>query len=51
MKKLFYFGVVAFVLFASDHSSFFAFERPDPATRFLLRDDSLVAAGQTKTFQ
>ena len=31
---------------ASDHASFFAFERPDAKTRFTLRRDSLVAAGR-----
>jgi hypothetical protein len=30
---------------ASDDASFFAFERPDAATRLALRDDSLVASG------
>jgi hypothetical protein len=32
---------------ASDHASFFAFERPDPSTRFTLRGDSLVTAGRS----
>ena len=32
---------------ASDHASFFAFERPDSSTRFTLRDDSLVTAGRS----
>jgi hypothetical protein len=31
---------------ASDRASFFAFERPASATRFALRSDSLVAAGE-----
>jgi hypothetical protein len=31
---------------ASDHASFFAFERPDSRTRFTLRRDSLVATGR-----
>jgi hypothetical protein len=31
------------VALASDDASFFAFERPDAATRFSLRNDSLVA--------
>jgi hypothetical protein len=31
---------------ASDRASFFAFERPAPATRFVLRGDSLVTAGE-----
>jgi Protein of unknown function (DUF3179) len=34
------------LVLASDRASFFAFERPAPATRFALRGDSLVAAGQ-----
>jgi hypothetical protein len=32
---------------ASDHASFFAFERPDSKTRFTLRHDSLVATGMS----
>jgi hypothetical protein len=31
---------------ASDRASFFAFERPAPTTRFVLRGDSLVTAGE-----
>lgn len=34
------------VVLASDRASYFAFERPAPATRFALRRDSLVTAGQ-----
>ena len=39
-------GTPIVLALASDHFSFFAFERPDSATHFVLRDDSLVAAGQ-----
>jgi hypothetical protein len=35
------------IALASDSASFFAFERPDVATRFTLRNDSLVAPAGT----
>lgn len=36
-------GTPVVLLLASDRTNFFAYERPDPATRFTLRGDSLVA--------
>jgi hypothetical protein len=35
------------LVLAADSASFFAFERPDSATRFALRGDSLIAPGRT----
>ena len=37
-------GVPIVLVLASDNESFFAFQRPDAATRFALRGDSLVSA-------
>lgn len=39
-------GTPIVLALASDDASFFAFERPDAATTFSMRGDSLVAAGQ-----
>jgi hypothetical protein len=38
-------GTPVVIVLAADGASFFAYERPDAATRFTLRDDSLVAPG------
>jgi hypothetical protein len=38
-------GTPVVVAIASDSASYFAFERPDSATRFTLRGDSLIAPG------
>lgn len=40
-------GKPVVLVLSGDRASFFAFERPDPATRFALRRDSLVAGNQT----
>jgi hypothetical protein len=40
-------GVPVVLVLAADSTSFFAFERPDTATRFSLRGDSLVGGGQS----
>ena len=40
-------GKPVVIALADDGASFFAFERPDSATRFSLRGDSLVAPGAT----
>ena len=40
-------GMPIVLALASDHASFFAFERPDPKTRFTLRRDSLVTTGRS----
>ncbi|GJG85090.1 hypothetical protein tb265_02710 [Gemmatimonadetes bacterium T265] len=40
-------GTPVVVVLASDGASFFAFRRPDRATRFALRGDSLVAPGRS----
>jgi hypothetical protein len=39
-------GVPIVLVLAADNASFFAFERPDAQTRFLLRGDSLIAPGR-----
>lgn len=39
-------GTPIVLALAADDASFFAFERPDAATRFSMRGDSLVASGQ-----
>ena len=39
-------GTPVLVVLAKDDASFYAFRRPDAATRFTLRGDSLVAAGR-----
>lgn len=44
MRIVFAIGVIG--LLAADNASFFAFERPDAQTRFLLRGDSLIAPGR-----
>lgn len=40
-------GTPIVLALASDGASYFAFERPDAATRFTLRNDSLVAEGRS----
>jgi hypothetical protein len=40
-------GTPIVLALASDHASFFAFERPDSTTRFTLRRDSLVTTGRS----
>lgn len=40
-------GTPIVLALASDGTSYFAFERPDTATRFMLRNDSLVAEGRS----
>jgi hypothetical protein len=40
-------GMPIVLALASDHASFFAFERPDSSTRFSLRRDSLVTAARS----
>lgn len=39
-------GTPVLLVLAADTASFYAFERPDAATRFALRGDSLVAGGR-----
>lgn len=39
-------GTPIVLALASDHASFFVFERPDSITRFVLRGDSLVGSGR-----
>ena len=39
-------GTPVLIVLATDTASFYAYERPDMATRFSLRGDSLVAAGR-----
>ena len=39
-------GTPIVLALAGDSASFFAYERPDPSTRFALRGDSLVAPGR-----
>ena len=39
-------GTPIVLALASDHASFFVFQRPDSMTRFVLRGDSLVARGK-----
>jgi len=39
-------GTPLVLALASDSASYFAFERPDRATRFMLRGDSLIAPGR-----
>ncbi len=39
-------GTPVVLVLAADQTNFFAYERPNPATRFALRGDSLVAAGR-----
>jgi hypothetical protein len=43
-------GTPIVLALASDHTSFFAFVRPDSATRFAIRDDSLVAGTNSYAF-
>ncbi len=39
-------GKPVVIVLAADDASFFAYERPDTATRFVLRGDSLIAPGK-----
>ena len=43
-------GKPVVLVLASDSASFFAFERPDAATRFTVRSDSLVAGARAYAF-